>query len=118
MFGASELRAVIADAVRRRVVSQAELRRCLEELGRIRGAVKLRDVLDELHPDEARTRSELEALYLRVTAKAGLPAPAVNHPVRDFYGRRRYLDIAYPDHGVAVELDGGRVSRADVGSTR
>ncbi len=42
---------------------------------------------------------------LRIVRRLGLPSPEVDHPVR-VAGRRRYLDLAWPNAKVAVEFDG------------
>ena len=62
-------------------------------------------LLDERHPDLAAARNTLEALALRACRRARLPSPAVNHRVV-VGGRVRYLDLAWPDERIAVELDG------------
>jgi hypothetical protein len=51
------------------------------------------------------SRSRDESGFVKLVTDAGLPAPAVNHPVIDASGRRRELDSAWPEWGVAVELD-------------
>jgi hypothetical protein len=51
------------------------------------------------------SRSRDESGFVELVVEAGLPAPAVNHPVVDASGRRRELDSAWPEWGVAVELD-------------
>lgn len=83
-----------------------ELEQCLADLGRVRGATALRAILAELSPQEWRTSSELESVYLQVPRRGGLPTPVMNYPVRDLYGRRRKIDAAYVPERVGVELDG------------
>lgn len=102
------LRSALTGAVRASLVSADEVARCLDEMGRIRGARVLRDLISELSPQEARAKSELESLFVRLTTAAGLPTPELNHAVVDAYGKRRLIDAAYVNHGVAVELDGRR----------
>jgi hypothetical protein len=51
------------------------------------------------------SRSRDESGFVRLAVEAGLPEPVVNHPVIDASGRRRELDCAWPEWGVAVELD-------------
>lgn len=106
LLDVAPLRTLIGEAVRRRLVDADDIRCCLDELGRVRGAARLREILAELSPQEARSRSEMESLYLRVTMLAGLPEPILNHPVRDVFGTTRLIDAVYPAQGVAVELDG------------
>jgi hypothetical protein len=75
-----------------------------DSFGAAWGAPALREALRDARantdsPGETRTR-----LLLR---RAGFPEPAINHPVLDpDTKRRRYLDLAYPDLGIAVEYDG------------
>lgn len=66
------------------------------------------DVLRELLAPRLNTKasdSELERMYFRILLDAGLPLPQRQYPVRTRRGMR-YLDYAYPDAMVAVELDG------------
>lgn len=57
---------------------------------------------------DARSGSPPETRLRLLLTRAGLPRPAVQHPVLDD-GRRRavWLDLAYPDHRLGVEYDGG-----------
>jgi len=42
-----------------------------------------------------------------ILAEAGIPAPVLQHSVRDLTGRERYrLDFAWPELKVALEYDG------------
>ena len=50
-------------------------------------------------------RNLWEAKVLRVVRELGLPEPRVNYRVQ-VGGKRRYLDLAWPDAKVAVEFDG------------
>lgn len=50
--------------------------------------------------------SALEARALLAIARAGLPIPVQQHAVRRPDGRAAYVDLAYPDQMVAIELDG------------
>ncbi len=102
------LRRAIADALRRGLATAGALQAALDELGPVRGARMLRAVLGELSTHEARAKSEMESIYLRLNRRAALPEPVVNHPVRDVYGRLRYLDVAYIEERLPVELDSRR----------
>ena len=64
------------------------------------GAGKLRAVL---HGEVRVTLSELEARFLKVLRRAGLPLPVTN---RSVHGRR--LDCRWPEYRLTVELDGYR----------
>jgi predicted transcriptional regulator of viral defense system len=98
------VRARQSEAARRRLV------RGLEQAvpGR-RGAASLRDALQ---PWTAGGRgspppqSVLEAKVLRVLARSGVPAPALQHEVVLPSGDRCYLDFAWPASTVALEVDG------------
>lgn len=66
------------------------------------------DVLRELLAYRVGTKasdSELERLYFRLLRAAHLPPPERQYPVRTRRGMR-YIDYAYPDAHVAIELDG------------
>jgi very-short-patch-repair endonuclease len=64
-------------------------------------------LLDEIHPDTKRTRSELERLFLRMCTRAGLPQPEVNVSlgVGDGYLKPDFL---WRDDGLIVEADSRR----------
>jgi hypothetical protein len=62
-----------------------------------------------LHKREAIGRtpqSVLERAFLDLLATAGLPVPICQYPVARADGKRAYLDFAYPDRGLAIEVDG------------
>lgn len=69
------------------------------------GMPVIREVLSRLDPAVRLTRSEAERLFRRILRKAGLPLPAANVAVRDADGGRRYLDFAYEDLRIAIEID-------------
>jgi very-short-patch-repair endonuclease len=62
-------------------------------------------LLAESHPELRRARNGWEAKALRAVGRLGLPPPRVNYRVR-VGGRTRYIDLAWPEEMVAVELDG------------
>lgn len=111
-LGPVALRRLVADAVRRGLVSATSLRETCSRLGRIRGKRRLLALVDELSPLDADCRSELETAFLRLMTSARLPPTAMNHEIRDAFGRRRYLDAVYLPERVPIELD----SRAAHGS--
>lgn len=51
-------------------------------------------------------RSALESRALAALALAGLPAPVRQHPVKRPDGRRAFIDMAYPEAPLALEMDG------------
>jgi predicted transcriptional regulator of viral defense system len=69
------------------------------------GVLVLRELLTRLSPEIRLTRSEAERLFLRLVRQAGLPMPKVNLRVHDARGGTRYLDFAWPEWGVCVEID-------------
>lgn len=72
---------------------------------RRRGCAIVLALLAESHPELTRARSGWEAKALRAIGRLGLPAPRVNYRVR-VGGRTRYIDLAWPEKKIAVELDG------------
>lgn len=68
------------------------------------GAGVLRDCLEWRFGVPA---SVLEGLFLRIVRDFDLPEPALQYPVK-VDGRWRYLDAAYPDRMLAIELDGAK----------
>lgn len=103
--GPVRLRRLVAESVRRDLTSAEELRSVMADMGGFRGKVALRDLVDELSPLEAITRSALESEFLALMTKAGLPPTAMNHPVIDARGRRRFVDAVYLPPGLPIELD-------------
>ena len=106
--GPTMLARLVDDGLRRRVLSLAALHavfRHLPSKAPGRSPVNLRRVLSErtvgFHPGD----SELERSVLRTIVEAGLPAPVVQHRV-EVGGRTYFLDLAYPDRRIAIEVDG------------
>jgi very-short-patch-repair endonuclease len=96
-----DVRYVLAEADYHRVLD-------LEAVGAIcgrgrPGATALRSAVKVHWPDLARTRSRLERAFLFLIESAGLPRPQVNVRV---CGLR--VDCYWPEHKLAVELDGGK----------
>ncbi|MBW3663432.1 MAG: type IV toxin-antitoxin system AbiEi family antitoxin domain-containing protein [Actinobacteria bacterium] len=98
------LREVLLDAWRRNLVTPLEVAACLGEVGRVRGAARLRRVLAECDPALARTRSIAEIVGYLAIRDAGLPVPEVNHRV-EVAGRRYEIDLAWPELERGVEID-------------
>lgn len=93
--GYTTLRKAVANAMRRNLVTAADLAATMYELGRIRGKTQLRMILAEVTPLERDAREGIESLFLRVMTWAGFPPSAMNHPTRDAAGDRRLLDAVY-----------------------
>jgi hypothetical protein len=104
--GGDGLGPVVDDVLRRGLTTLAELRRCLDRLGRGgRRTAALARVLAERGPGHDPGGSDREAQVARALVAAGLPAPVQQHMVV-VAGRTFHLDVAYPEARVAVEFDG------------
>ena len=97
----------------RYAVAQAEhhelldLREARAILGRGRpGSSKLRNALERHLPQLARTRSEMERLFLPLCERAGIQIPEVNVTVNGVLA-----DVVWRDQRVVVMLDGNRAHR-------
>lgn len=96
------------DAMRRLHLDLRELRSCIARLagtGRT-NPTALIQALSERWEGYDPGDSTLEARVLLALRKAGLPLPAQQHRVPRPGGKPAFIDIAYPDHMVAIELDG------------
>lgn len=84
----------------------------IEELGRTAtrfryctGMPVIREVMHRHDPRMRLTRSEAERLFLRALRRAGLPLPTADVRVIDADGQRRYLDFAYEEWRIMIEID-------------
>jgi very-short-patch-repair endonuclease len=100
------LERIVDDAHRRGLISPARVGEFLSlPTNRNRpGAGVLRELVAMRNGDRA-IGSHLETLLLRALRSRGLPLPIPQHPVQTRNGVR-YLDFAYPDAMIAIELDG------------
>jgi hypothetical protein len=95
--------ATLDAALRSRTCDRAELwRAALQQAGR-RGIVVVRDLIPLADP---RAESPMESELRLIVLDAGLPTPAVQYEVVDGNGELRRLDLAWPEHRIAVEYDG------------
>ncbi|MGB4136302.1 MAG: DUF559 domain-containing protein [Microbacterium sp.] len=105
------------DVGRPALATRDELRDTVEA-GRRRGAAKLRESLDLIREDSWSPRETAVRLIL---LRSGLPEPQLNLDVHDDDGRfLGCVDLAYPEHKVAIEYHGmlhGRTWAADVERT-
>lgn len=86
----------------RGTVSLPFLTQAHARLTRLAGAKQLREVIEELSQG---ARSEAESRAISLLRDAGIAGWIANHRVR--VGPRRYvLDLAFPAHRLAVEIDG------------
>jgi hypothetical protein len=104
----SQLGIATDDALRRNVLTLAELRRCVGGLapGPGRRTSRIHDVLQARLPGYEPGESDLEMRVLRAIVAAGLPEPVQQHWVR-LPNRRCRIDLAYPAPvRLAIEVDG------------
>jgi hypothetical protein len=97
---------LLDDADRRGLVSLEAVRACAARLvgpGR-RQLGPIRQVLVRRLPGWDPGDSDLEVVALTLIRRAGLPLPAQQHGVR-LDGIRWEIDLAYPEHRIAIELD-------------
>jgi predicted transcriptional regulator of viral defense system len=116
-----DLAGTVSIATLRRALSEAEVLRVVDlptvrallrgHRGR-RGVARLRLVLDELHPDTKRTRSELERMFLGMCDRHSLPKPKVNAKL-SVNGKTLEPDFLWPDAGLIVEADSRRFHGTD-----
>ena len=97
----SALEAVLDDAVLRGLTTVPLLRRYIKErrLEHRPGMRVLRELLDDRITGVS--YKELEKMFLRKLRAALLPEPVRQHPIG-----RYFVDVAYPDARIAIELDG------------
>ena len=95
----------VEDALYRRLVTYEGLARQLERAGARgrNGTGVLRAVLAARGPTAAATESPLEDQLVRVLRWGGLPEPARQHWVRAPESPAVRLDLAYPEHRIAIE---------------
>jgi hypothetical protein len=103
-----ELRKAVSEAEVLRVLDFPATRRLMLRSRGRRGVARLRLILDGLHPDTKRTRSELERLFLGMCVKGGLPRPEVNVRLEVDGGRWLQPDFLWRDAGLIVEADSRR----------
>jgi hypothetical protein len=100
----------IESARRDKLTTWSELVACLARHARCGrpGITRLRRVIsDNVHREEI-TDSDFELLVLVLLVERGLPEPVLHHVVRDGNGRfLAEVDLAFPEHKIAIELDGG-----------
>lgn len=109
-----DLAAVLDERGLRRALNEAaylglplspSLPELIERHPRRRGVAALKAILAEGRVGLEITRSEFEAQFLELLRERGFPPPLLNHTVT--VGDDRFvLDVAWPEHHLAVELDG------------
>ena|SRR5881394_403094 len=107
-----ELRKAISQAEVLRILEHGAVRQVIKRSQGRRGVARLRMLMDEIHPETRRTRSEMEILFLKMCARAKLPQPEVN-PTLNLGGRRTMPDFLWRDAGLIVEADSRRYHDTD-----
>jgi very-short-patch-repair endonuclease len=107
VLSVKELRKTLAEAEVLRIVDLSALRKLIRRCRGRRGVARLRMLIDDIHPETRRTRSELERMFLRMCSRAGLPQPEVNVSLR-VKGRTYKPDFLWRDEGLIVEADSMR----------
>lgn len=102
-----QLGVAVDDAVRRRIMTLASLRRCVTRLSEAPGRrlTLLQEVLGDRLPGYDPGDSDLETRVLRLLVANGFPPPVQQHRVL-LGGRTVKIDLAYPAQRLAIELDG------------
>jgi predicted transcriptional regulator of viral defense system len=108
-----ELRKAVSEAEVLRVLDHAAVRSLIKRSRGRRGVARLRMLLDEIHPETKRTRSEMERRFLRMCERGGLPPPEVNVSLDVGDGRRLRPDFLWRDAGLIVEADSRRFHGTD-----
>lgn len=93
------------DALRRKLTTIDRIRRAIERGGRRRGIEDLRDLLND-RDNDAIPESVLETRLYRRIIEDGLPVPKRQYVVRDDGRFIARVDLAYPEHKLAVEAEG------------
>jgi very-short-patch-repair endonuclease len=107
-----ELRKAVSEAEVLRLLDHGAVRRLIKRSRGRRGVARLRMLMDDIHPETKRTRSEMERGFLRVCIRAGLPQPEVNVSLDVGDGRLK-PDFLWRDAGLIVEADSRRYHDTD-----
>jgi very-short-patch-repair endonuclease len=122
VHGVQQMRKTVEMAATKGVLDLDAVDAVLANGPKRRGAPALRGVLDEWRPvaetaKHATVRSLFEAKLLPLIAKAQLPIPKVNAPVRTAEAVLE-VDLLWPDHRFAVEADSRRHHAIEVAFER
>ncbi len=98
--------AVLAAGVQQGLVRVGDLRLVTDRLETVRRRKLIVDVLGDI-AGGAQALSELDFLRL-VVRPFGLPEPSRQSARRDRRGRRRWIDAAWDDRKIGVEIDGAQ----------
>ena len=97
----NSLRYAWEDAERQRLFDLTEIQTVRNRFKRRKGLKHIDLLIAERRPLPQITRSRLEQMFLEFCARYGLPTPSMNVWIGEFE-----VDAVFPDHHVAVELDG------------
>jgi len=107
-----ELRKALGEAEAMRIVNHSQLRLQIRRGRGRRGVARLRRLLDEIHPQNNRSRSELERMFLHLCLQVGLPQPEVNVSLQ-VQGRTLKPDFLWRDQRLILEADSRRFHDTD-----
>jgi very-short-patch-repair endonuclease len=107
-----ELRKAISEAEVLRLLDHHAVRLLIKRSGGRRGVARLRMLMDDIHPETKRTRSEMEIRFLRMCERARLPCPEVNVAL-DIGGGELKPDFLWRDAGLIIEADSRRYHDTD-----
>ena len=96
-------RALLVDALRRRMVDRPTLRRALTRVGRRHGVARARSVLADV---AGVPHSEMEVRVHRILRAAGIHGWEANARIDDAMGLVGFVDLLFGAHRLVVELDG------------
>jgi hypothetical protein len=121
-YGEAKLRELVETAAQRKQLDLGAIDAILANGPKRRGSPCLRRIVDDWRPvaETARyatVRSLFEAKLLPLIAKAGLPLPRPNAPVRTAE-RTMEVDLLWPDHRFVVEADSRKFHATEVAFER
>jgi hypothetical protein len=108
-----KVRKAVAEAEVLRILDRTRLQGLLKRSRRRRGVARLRLILDTIHPQTKRTRSELERLFLEMCVRAKVPQPEVNVWLPAPDGKRYQADFLWRDARRIIEADSRRFHDTD-----
>ncbi|MCA1784263.1 MAG: DUF559 domain-containing protein [Intrasporangiaceae bacterium] len=108
-LSSGRLAELAAAAIRLRCCRLGDLDEILHRRTNAHGRRRLRQAVQLLGEDGVNARAEVEIAALEAIVNAGLPRPVVAFRVRTRDGVRiAEVDLAYPEHRLAIEIDGFR----------
>ncbi len=108
-----KVRKAVAEAEVLEILDKSKLRALLKRSRRRRGVARLRLILDTIHPQTKRTRSELERMFLKMCGNHSVPEPEVNVWLPAADGKRYQADFLWREQALIVEADSRRYHDTD-----